>query len=92
MGLARELTLGPNGGRRTRSPQPGSAPVYRTLRRLTALAAPTADDVAALRAAIDQVAASPARLRPAEGRIWSAACTRYRTLTGERIGPETAYL
>lgn len=92
MGLARELTLGPNGGRRTRSPQPGSAPVYRTLRRLTDLDTPTADDITALRAAIDQVAASPNRLRPAEGRIWSAACARYRALTGERVGPETAYL
>jgi hypothetical protein len=92
MGLARDLTMGPGGGRRRRSPQPGSAPAYRTMKRITALTEPTADDIAALKAAIEEVAASGDRLRPAEGRIWTAACTRYRALTGEKIGPETTYL
>lgn len=58
---------------------------YAILRRLTSAANPDIDE---LRAAIERVAASPHRLRAAEGRVYVAACTRYHRLTGEKIGPE----
>lgn len=90
MGLARDLTMG-NGGRgRRSSTQPGSTPVYRLLRTLTAAPELTAEQLAELRAACEQVAAG-GRLRPAEIRIWAAACTRYKQETGEKIGPDTQY-
>lgn len=59
---------------------------FAVLRRLTAATAP---DVQEFRAAIERVAATPTRFRFAEGAAYNAACTRFRQLTGERIGPET---
>ncbi|MCX5066643.1 hypothetical protein OOJ91_12215 [Micromonospora lupini] len=82
MGLARELTMGT---RRTRA-RVGFTGDFTTLRRLTAATAP---DVAEFRATIERVAATPTRLRFAEGAAYNAACKRFRELTGEKIGPET---
>jgi hypothetical protein len=92
MGLARDLTMGPGGGRRRRSPQPASAPVYRTVRRLVGTPDLSAEQIAELKAAIEEIGSTQGRLRPAEGRLYAAACTRYREATGETIGPETTYL
>jgi len=81
MGLARELTMG------TRRPRTHSSTSgdYATLRALTAAAAP---DLERFRAVIERVGASPERMRAGEGRVYIEACSRYRQLTGELIGPE----
>lgn len=81
MGLARDLTMGPK-KKRTRVGFTGD---FATLRRMTAAADP---DITAMKETILRVGASPTRLRPAEGAAYSAACRRYREITGEPIGPE----
>lgn len=80
MGLARDLSMGP----RRRRPAIATTGDYAIVRR--ALAAPE-PDAAALRAALDRIAASPHRLRPAEGRVYLDGCARYREITGEEYGP-----
>jgi hypothetical protein len=57
---------------------------YTLLRKLTRDPDP---DLTQFREALDRVAASPHRLRYAEGAVYSAACTRYSTLTGTSYGP-----
>lgn len=83
MGLARELTMGTRRKTRTRVGFTGD---FAILRKLTAEADP---DIEVFRAAIGRVAASGTRFRFAEGAAYNAACTRFRELTGEKIGPET---
>jgi hypothetical protein len=80
MGLARDLSMGP----RRRRPRIATTGDYAIVRR--ALADPEPDP-AALRDALERIAASPHRLRPAEGRVYLDGCARYRDVTGEDYGP-----
>ena len=79
MGLARDLTM----GNRKRTPRPGQSPDYAALKRLTTAATP---DLGTFRALLDRVGAG-GRMRYAEGLVYTAACQRYRELTGEDYGP-----
>lgn len=81
MGLARDLTMGPPRPRKARI---GTTGPYAVVRRLVTAAKP---DPAKLKAALDAIAASPNRLRYAEGEVYLAGCERYRALTGDDYGP-----
>jgi hypothetical protein len=83
MGLARDLTMGP--GRRSTPVRAEFTRLKRMLQRWDADI-----DTAELRAAILHVGGLPERMRRGEGMIYNDACARYRRLTGEQIGPETA--
>lgn len=86
MGLARELTMGP---RKPRT-KVGFTGDFARLRRLITNVTEGDDAmIADLRDTILRVAATPRRLRYAEGAVYNDACKRYRELTGEKIGPET---
>jgi hypothetical protein len=91
VGLARELSEGPNrrhrGAGRLRLDE-----CYIRLRALTKLAERgtlAEGAIPEIRALIEEVAARPARMRFDEGAIYNAACSAYRKLTGETVGPET---
>jgi len=81
MGLARDLTMGP---KRPRNRHSGTSGDYAILRRLTQAENP---DLGTFRAVLQRVGSSPERLRFAEGVVYTAACERYRALTGEDFGP-----
>lgn len=85
MGLARDLTMGP---KRKKAPAAGTTGPYAKLRRMINM---SIDDVdaAALKAAIEAAGAQPGRMRAPEGRLYNAACARYKEITGTSIGPET---
>lgn len=87
MSLARELTLGPNGGRRRRSPQPGRSADYAALRRLTDSRNP---DLDVYRATLLRVGRQESRMRIAEVTIYTRAVERFAELTGEWLGPRRA--
>jgi hypothetical protein len=91
VGLARELSEGPRRRHRGAGRYPLDESFVR-LRALTKLAergslAETA--IPEVRTLIEEVSARPQRLRFEEGAILNAACSAYRTLTGETVGPET---
>ena len=93
MGLARDLTMGPQ---KPRGRKPGTGGPWTILRRLALKPEPlTAVELAALRAASETVGTpgyGGRGLRNAELDYWTRANARYYAETGERIGPlPTAY-
>lgn len=80
MGLARDLSMGPRKPRR----RPAANPDFAALRRLLQADAP---DLDVMRAVLDRVGTSGARMRYAEGTVYVAACQRYSDLTGTQYGP-----
>jgi len=95
MGLARELSEGPRRRRHRGAGRFQLSDDYVRLRALTKIveARPAGEDLdaiaAQMRPLIEAVGARPARMRFEEGAIFNAACSAYRYVTGERIGPET---
>lgn len=96
MGLARDLTMGPGGGRRHRGagrfPMP---PEFTALRALTGrvnAGHATPDEIAEVAVLVAKVSATTRRLRFDEGAILNGACAAYRKATGTAIGPETGVL
>jgi hypothetical protein len=72
--------MGPRKPRR----RPAANPDFAALRRLTQSTAP---DLDLMRAVLERVGKSGARMRYAEGVIYVAACQRYSELTGTPYGP-----
>lgn len=81
---AQELTLGP---RRERPVKYGSQPEFQLLVKLTAEEKP---DLALFRETLLAVG-TRGRYRFKEGMIVARAATRFHELTGENLGPRTAY-
>lgn len=71
-------------GTRRRSTHGGNNGDYAALRHLTQAIAP---DLATFRAVLDRAGATTARMRYAEGVVYTQACQRYRELAGEDYGP-----
>jgi hypothetical protein len=71
-------------GKRRPNAHTGTTGDYAALRRLAAAPAP---DLTVFRTVLERVGGSRERMRFAEGLVYTAACQRYRELSGEDYGP-----